>query len=149
MRYGYNDPDPTVFISQSVFIYSIAMLITCAKYWAKPLSLILLVILNLSFVWCPDGGCSSDELGDGCTSLLCIVLHSQSSESNRPGHSSEASAKSCSCVAQSPSLVPSPGSLNCVIACQALTIAVEANILSSPNRPLFRPPVSAATSPVI
>lgn len=113
-------------------------MISPAKYSAGPISLTLLLILNLSLLWCSDPGCVSDENGDGCPSLSCTLLYSQSDQSD---HASPPAAKNCSCVAQTPLLVSKPMMINLIVQSEGAPIVVEASLLTSPNRLILRPPI--------
>jgi len=113
-------------------------MISLVKYCAKPVSLTLLFILSLSLWWCADTGCSFEQMGDGCSSLLCAPLHPQSDSVE---HSSSPTLEQCSCFAHTPVLPSTSLLTDLSVESHGILMVAETHLRTSPNRLVLRPPI--------
>lgn len=69
---------------------------------------------------------------------MCRILHDQTNQSNR---SPEPGTQICSCVAQIALLLPTSTPMNPIVRPDGVPTTFEIELLSSPNKLIFRPPI--------
>lgn len=93
-----------------------------------------------SLFWCGDLDCLSGKSNEDCSALMCSILKTHDLPSTA---SSTESSKDCSCVCHVPSLTSRSIQFTFSASAEASIFSEPSLAPSSPNRPVFRPPIAS------
>jgi hypothetical protein len=115
------------------------MLTFIVAHILQPLGSALAILLAVSLIWCGDAGCQSGAADDQCASMICALYanHSGTTKDESTTHAD------CTCVCHVPAIVAD--SLAVVLSPPLFQRVFESTffIPSSPNRAIYRPPLTA------